>query len=844
MLGALRRGRQRRGVATLTAAWLAAASVLGAPITHLTPPAQVQAAGLFADAHFREFTTFSGLTKPVSVRFASDGRAFVAEKGGVVKAFDSVADTTPTTVIDLSADIQNYWDRGLLGLAIDPGFLDVANPRPYLYLYYVYDAPPGGTAPVWGDTCPNPPGGTGDGCVVTSRLDRITVDPGTNTAVPGSRVQLLHDWCQQFPSHSGGGLAFGPDGQLYLSTGDGASFNGSDYGQLGGTRPDPVNPVTPVNPCGDPAALLAPDPATGKPVTEVATAEGGQLRSQDVRTAGDPTGLDGTLIRIDPDTGLGSAGNPLASSADANDRRIIAHGFRNPFRWTFRPGTNEIYLGDVGNQTWEEIERVILPTTALTRTTLPNFGWPCYEGVARSGLQALGLNLCTGLYSQSGAVTSPLYQYSHGGGPTPTGPCFVPDPTNGKMGSSVTGLAFYQGAGTGSAPYPARYDGALFFADYSRNCLAVMLAGPDGTPDATTVETVATGIAHPVDLLTGPGGDLFYVDIDGGRVVRIRHLVQPIARGSATPAVSTAPVIVTLDASASSDPDPTSTLTAWNWDLDHDGTFDGPNDKTGQVVTWDVATKGVYPVTLQVVSSNGLTDTAELVVDASNAPPVPSIDTPDPSLTWAVGDTISFSGSATDPEDGVLPASALSWDIVMMHCPADCHEHVIQTNAGVASGSFDAPDHEYPSHLALRLTVTDSHGTSATATIELQPKTSVVAADSSPAGVPLFVGGAERPSPSEVTVIRNGQMTVSAPPSAMIGGRLYKFSAWSDGLPRTHDITAGTARVDLVATFVADAPDTCASATLGSTVGSWIPERAGGNGDQDWFRFTLTSTRG
>ncbi len=107
----------------------------------------------------------------------------------------------------------------------------------------------------------------------------------------------------------------------------------------------------------------------------------------------------------------------------------------------------------------------------------------------------------------------------------------------------------------------------------------------------------------------------------------------------------------------------------------------------------------------------------------------------------------------------------------MMHCPADCHEHVIQTDAGVASGSFDAPDHEYPSHLALRLTATDSHGVSATATVELQPETAVVGANSSPAGVPLFVAGTQRPSPSEVTAIRNGQVTVSAPLGSTIGGR-------------------------------------------------------------------------
>ena len=75
-----------------------------------------------------------------------------------------------------------------------------------------------------------------------------------------------------------------------------------------------------------------------------------------------------------------------------------------------------------------------------------------------------------------------------------------------------------------------------------------------------------------------------------------------------------------------------------------------------------------------------------------------------------MGQTISFAGSATDPDQGSLPASALPWTLVLMHCPDDCHEHVVQQFPGVASGSFVAPDHDYPSHLELRLPATDAAG--------------------------------------------------------------------------------------------------------------------------------------
>ena len=309
---------------------------------------------------FSETTVFSGLTNPTAVRFASDGRVFVAEKSGLIKVFDSLSDPTPDTFADLRTQVHNFWDRGLLGLALDPNF----PAQPYVYVLYTYDAAIGDTAPRWGtvgatsDGCPTPPGATADGCVVSGHLSRLTA---SGNSMVGSEQVLIEDWCQQYPSHSIGSLDFGSDGALYVTGGDGASFNFTDWGQDG----------SPLNPCGDPpggvgAALTPP------------TAEGGALRSQDVRTAADPTGLDGALLRVDPSTGAALPDNPNAASGDPNTRRIIAYGMRNPFRFGMRPGTNEVWIGDVGWNTWEEIERLQNPTAAVR-----NFGWPCYEGAGR-----------------------------------------------------------------------------------------------------------------------------------------------------------------------------------------------------------------------------------------------------------------------------------------------------------------------------------------------------------------------------------------------------------------------------------------------------------------------------
>jgi hypothetical protein len=91
---------------------------------------------------------FSGLTFPTNFRLSSDGRVFVAEKSGLIKVFGDLSDTTPTIFADLRTQVDDYWDRGLLGLALDPAF-----PRaPYVYVLYTYDAPPGRTAPVWKTT--------------------------------------------------------------------------------------------------------------------------------------------------------------------------------------------------------------------------------------------------------------------------------------------------------------------------------------------------------------------------------------------------------------------------------------------------------------------------------------------------------------------------------------------------------------------------------------------------------------------------------------------------------------------------------------------------------------------
>ena len=753
------------------------AAILFQPIA----PGSTNAAAL--PPGFQETVVLSGLTSPTNIQFAADGRVFVAEKRGTIKVFDSLSDPSPDTFADLRTNVHDFWDRGLLGLALDPDF--PANP--YVYVLYTYDHVLGDDtpAPRWGDTCPTSPGATADGCVVSGRLSRLEAAGNTMT---GAEQVLIEDWCQQFPSHSVGSMAFGSDGSLYVSGGDGASFNYADYGQAGGTAGSPI----PKNPCGDPPSGI------GGTMTPPG-AEGGALRSQDVRSTGDPTTLDGALLRIDPATGLGKSGNPFASSSDMNARRIVAYGMRNPFRITTRPGTSEVWVSDVGWSTWEELNRIVAPADSVAE----NLGWPCYEGAGRQpSYDNLNLNLCESLYA-TGSVLAPFYAYRHTDSIVSGEAC-----ANGQ-GSSTVGMAFYNGGN-----YPAAYQGALFFADYSRDCLWVMTRGTNGLPDPTKRANFLTPAANPVDIKIGPGGDVFYVDFNGGTIRRIQYFAAnqpPTAVATANPTVGPAPLQVRFDGSGSTDPD--GDALTYSWDLDGNGTF---GDATTVAPTFTYATPGTYRAVVRVTDSGGASDVSPAVTISVGSRPVPVIDTPSSGLTWAVGDTISFSGHATDAEDGAIPAAALSWAIVLMHCTTEgCHEHPRESRSG-AGGTFDAPDHAYPSHLELRLTATDTDGLTGTTVLRLDPRTVALSFATNPSGLQVALGGAAATAPFTRTVIQKSLNSISAATPQDLNGVRYQFQSWSDGGPSAKTVQAGTVPATYTATFVAISADLAVTQTASS----------------------------
>ena len=550
----------------------------------------------FSDPQFvaEVVTTLPAFT-PVGLAFAPDGRLFVWQRNGIVRIVKNGA-LLPTAFVNIQSRVNQCGDRGLLGLALDPAFAT----NGFVYLLYSFEEA--------GD--PNDCGAK------TSRLTRVTANPSNpDVALAGSETVIIGGIPSEGDSHSVGTLRFAPDGKLFVSHGDGASYNF-------------VDPLA--------------------------------LRSQDLNS------YNGKILRINPD-GSAPGDNPFDDGTNSVRSKVWAYGLRNPFRFGLSPATGEPYVGDVGWNTWEEINR----------GRGANFGWPCYEGNAPQPLYQAAFQQCRDL--PASAVATPLFTYDR------------------MNGATAVGGAFYT-----SFKYPAQYRGNFFFADYSFQWIMRLVF--DANNNVAAIAPFATGVEGPVAVELGPDGMLYYVAILSGEIGRIRFtgLEQPpIARASVVPAAGYSPLTVNFSSAGSVDPEG-GPLTYF-WDFGDGTTSTAANPQH----TYAASGVAIFPVTLTVTDALGGTGTTTLKVTVGSLPPVATITTPLDGTTVVPGLVVTYQGGAVDPDDGTLGAGSLSWTILLHH---NEHVHLYQTGTG-SQGTFTVTNHgvgEFAYEIIL--TATDSSG--------------------------------------------------------------------------------------------------------------------------------------
>jgi glucose/arabinose dehydrogenase len=456
----------------------------------------------------------------------------------------------------------------------------------------------------------------------------------------------------------------------------------------------------------------------------------------------------GKILRLNKD-GTIPNDNPFLGTATGRNQAIYALGLRNPFTFAFNPGLSQFFINDVGQNTWEEINDGIAGA---------NYGWPTTEGATTDP-----------------RFVSPRYTYNHA-----SGAC------------AITGGAFYAPA---TMQFPADYRNDYFFADYCGGWIRKL-----DPASGNSIANFASGITFPVDLKVGDDGGLYYLARGSGGTTGVVYRISYTASG---PTITSHPSSRTVAPGASvtfsvraTGPSPL----RYQWQRN------GVNvpGATAQDYTF-VAASSDNGVRFRAIVSNDngsvMSNEAVLTVTASQ-PPVGTITQPPAGTLYSGGSVVNYSGTATDAEDGTLPASAFTWRVDFHH---DTHSHpFVASTTGATSGSFTIPTTgETSANVWYRifLTVRDSAGLAHTSQRDVLPRKVRLTLATNPAGLQLGLDGPAATTPfvadSVIGIVRN----LSAPATQVSGGTTYEFVSWSDGGTASHNVSTPAADTTYTATY-------------------------------------------
>ncbi len=214
---------------------------------------------------------------------------------------------------------------------------------------------------------------------------------------------------------------------------------------------------------------------------------------------------------------------------------------------------------------------------------------------------------------------------------------------------------------------------------------------------------------------------------------------------------------------------------------------------------------------------------------SAGSPPTATILAPADGALFRAGDVISFSGDASDPDDGTLPASAYTWTIDFLH---DGHVHPGASQSGIKSGTFTIPTsgHDFSGNTRYRITlkVTDSNGLTNTRSVQIFPRKVNLSFSTAPAGLTVYLDGIAKTTPFVYDTLVGFSHTVEARNQAA-GGTSYTFGSWSDGGAQTHTIVVPAADQSYAATFQASAaPPAIAAWAFNEGSGTSAADASGG----------------